>query len=411
MFSEQDSWGVLRPALLTTIITAGRVVGVRWLFCTFIGGFLLEFGLNWFGLREWSATEGRHWTERSAILYPLRAAAASNLFFSIPTIAGALALLYSSELWFLCALLGFLGAVAGSYFFDRGVYPKMTFAQWIRITVAHLVLQTTVVITLGAGTWLMPAAWTPRAWLTAAATMSLIAAGQFGFYVWLLRQLGLFRPATGRILDIVARVSARQNVPVRHVWVIDSVQYNAMAFVQTGDLGFTAPFIGEFPEEEIEPVVAHEIGHLKETPAQRASRLLMVAWVAPILFLRPLSSFFGPPGALAAIGLMVWVIRRLVRMVSRALEKRADQFAISDSASPTAYAKALEHLDRLNFTPAVLPVRTHSHPSLYDRMLACGLVPDFPRPDPPATQHWSSLLPAITAGILAAAALFKAFPQ
>jgi hypothetical protein len=64
-------------------------------------------------------------------------------------------------------------------------------------------------------------------------------------------------------------------------------------------------------------------------------------------------------------------------------EQRADRAESDAIADATAYAKSLTTLHQANLTPAVMPGK-QTHPHLYDRLLAGGVQPDFPRPRPPS---------------------------
>jgi hypothetical protein len=57
------------------------------------------------------------------------------------------------------------------------------------------------------------------------------------------------------------------------------------------------------------------------------------------------------------------------------------------------YAQALERLYEINQTPAVMPRRaTKIHPDLYDRMIAAGVTPDYPKPAPAKGLFWTTYL-------------------
>jgi hypothetical protein len=68
---------------------------------------------------------------------------------------------------------------------------------------------------------------------------------------------------------------------------------------------------------------------------------------------------------------------------SRRLEQRADRVEIEAIADAGAYALSLTKLHQANCAPAVTPGR-QTHPHLYDRLLAGGVSPDFPRPMAPS---------------------------
>ncbi len=66
------------------------------------------------------------------------------------------------------------------------------------------------------------------------------------------------------------------------------------------------------------------------------------------------------------------------------MEERADQLSARDAAESGTNARALEKIHRSWLLPVVMAGRTKSHPDLYDRMVADGVEPDYPRPPPPA---------------------------
>jgi Zn-dependent protease with chaperone function len=105
-------------------------------------------------------------------------------------------------------------------------------------------------------------------------------------------------------------------------------------------------------------------------------------FMLPYLFVRPVSQSVGAHAwlILPAISL---ALAYMVRIVGRRMEKRADKAAASQEESAGTYARALEKLYQKNQMPAVNESRRKTHPHLYDRMLAAGIQPDFPRPKPP----------------------------
>jgi hypothetical protein len=60
-------------------------------------------------------------------------------------------------------------------------------------------------------------------------------------------------------------------------------------------------------------------------------------------------------------------------------------------------------LHESNLVPAVMPGK-QTHPHLYDRLLAAGVQPDFPRP--PAPDRTRPLLATIATAVVAAVAFF-----
>jgi hypothetical protein len=74
---------------------------------------------------------------------------------------------------------------------------------------------------------------------------------------------------------------------------------------------------------------------------------------------------------------------RFVKWLSQRMEKRADELALKEQINEGVYARALEKLYRENLSPAVNVNNRQTHPHLYDRMIAAGITPDFPRPARP----------------------------
>ena len=110
-------------------------------------------------------------------------------------------------------------------------------------------------------------------------------------------------------------------------------------------------------------------------------RVLVAAALAPLALIVPLVAMFGAVGV-APIILWLVVLLRTWAYVSLRLELRADAAAHGDVGGET-YARALERLYEVNLIPAVIS-GTKTHPCLYDRMLAAGVEPSYPRPEPPA---------------------------
>jgi hypothetical protein len=74
----------------------------------------------------------------------------------------------------------------------------------------------------------------------------------------------------------------------------------------------------------------------------------------------------------------------LMPRLSRQLERRADRLATERETREGAYARALRKISEVNLTPLVEPGKGGTHPHVYDRLVAAGAPPDFPRPAPPS---------------------------
>jgi Zn-dependent protease with chaperone function len=198
------------------------------------------------------------------------------------------------------------------------------------------------------------------------------------------RWLGCVEPADDRLRSLVAAVEQRTGHSVRACWILRTRSANAFAMPWRNELGVTSGALEHLTDAELTAVLMHEFGHLRESGRSRLMRLGSVSPLLVLAVLQPVVSAFGGIGmgvlSVAALLLAGRIKRRL-----HGLELAADGHAHSHlgAAEVGDYARALEHLHRLGLIPAVLRGEHRSHPDLYDRMLAAGVVPDYPRPLPP----------------------------
>jgi Zn-dependent protease with chaperone function len=174
--------------------------------------------------------------------------------------------------------------------------------------------------------------------------------------------------------------------------VIRSDSVNALAMVRHGWIAFTRGALAKLTPAEITGIARHEIAHLKESPPDVFRRQLALVQVIPAFLLGPLIREFGSVAALVIAFGGTWFLRILLSGHSRRMEHRADSAAAGGDAE--TYTRALEKIHELELIPAVVGERGGSHPDLYDRMMAAGARPAYPRPDPP------NLLPARCARLL-----------
>ena len=107
----------------------------------------------------------------------------------------------------------------------------------------------------------------------------------------------------------------------------------------------------------------------------------------------PLTKYGGPVGTVTGLLLMFALVLGYQRFTRR-FEQRADRVEREAIADANAYMRSLVKLHQANLMPAVMP-GAQTHPHLYDRLLAGGIQPDFPRP--PAPSRAKPLLAALLA--------------
>lgn len=142
-----------------------------------------------------------------------------------------------------------------------------------------------------------------------------------------------------------------------------------------------------FSHEEIETVLAHELGHHR---ARHITKMLLISaagswialsfiawtsrgWVAR-LQLSGLSDIAGFPALLLALSVIGLLGLPLQNALSRAFEWEADRFAVSVTRAPTTFANALRKLGELNLADPAPPPWVewlfYDHPTIMKRIHA-----------------------------------------
>jgi STE24 endopeptidase len=238
--------------------------------------------------------------------------------------------------------------------------------------------------------------WSPdRWWLWAGGILTLgIVLLAAVVPVWLVplfyRLTPLEDPALGgRILALANRMGVRAAA----VAVADFSKKGRTANAAVVGLGRTRrilvsdTLLREFPVEEVEVVLAHELGHHARRHVAKGLVLqsgLLVAglWVVDQVLrtAAPRLGVAGPgdPAGLPLLALVVtglgFVSAPLVAAWSRGLEREADRVALDVTHAPDAFVAAMERLGRLNLAERqpgrVRELLFATHPSLEARIAA-----------------------------------------
>ncbi len=235
---------------------------------------------------------------------------------------------------------------------------------------------------------------TPRWWLAAAAVFfaGLVLRTAVA-PIWLLPLFYRLTPLEdGPLRDRLIALAARARVPVLGVWVGDQSRKSRTANGAVTGIGRTRRIVvwdtllTRFTPDEIEFVLAHEMGHHAHADVRRMLLLQGVLalgkfWVADRL-LRLGAGAWGwngiadPAGlpwlALTLMGLGL-VVAPVANAYSRRIECQADDFALGITRNIPAFAGAIERLATLNLAerrPGRLrELLLYTHPST-DRRLA-----------------------------------------
>ena len=229
----------------------------------------------------------------------------------------------------------------------------------------------------------LPDQWNLRAVLVIAAALFAYLWIQFGGWIKLGRFLRLLVPADGDIVEDAATLAQRWSRPSPTIWMFRWRKANALAFPFSNAIVVTEKLRTTLTRDEMNAVLAHELAHLCEDQTTRFMRLFTPLLLLPLFTISlwmPSIGWSGLIGCYAIIFLGFFVLRKR----SRRMEERADTFGKEAEKEAGVYPQALAKLYEANLVPAVMPGKRKVHPHLYDRLLAAGITPDYPRPKPPA---------------------------
>jgi STE24 endopeptidase len=193
------------------------------------------------------------------------------------------------------------------------------------------------------------------------------------------------------LVDRLMRLFQKAGTRVQGVYKFDMSRRTKSANAALTGLGSTRRIIlgdtllSEFTPDEIETVLAHELGHQvnRDIPLMivaQAALTLVGLWLAS-LGLRWGASLFGlaGPADIAAlpvfmlvIGLYGLVTMPLTNALSRWRERKADQYALETTHNAAAFASAMTRLANQNLSDADpeawVELLLYSHPALSKRI-------------------------------------------
>ena len=358
--------------------------------------------MNWLALIPWRRSVNQHWTERARACYPARVGA-SGLLLLLPVTMTMSALLWLPEdapHWMLLLLFSSTGALLGTLPMDREVFPRIGLRALLRASALAWPMQFFIwFIFLGAAA-IMPDEFNYQTLLICTAFVALLVLWQKKGGRWLAYKTGIMAPAPERLANIVRDTAARMNVTYKQLILLRTQSARAYAVPGNGTLMFTERLLEILSDDELAAVAAHELAHLTESPRSFLSRQMVRRAFWPWILIKPVVHTLGIWGYYLLLGISI-IVPRLYRRRSLGLEVRADKIAHAHESDPGTYARALAKLYEDNLMPAVSAKQKSTHPSLYDRMLAAGVTPDFPRPKPAKAVTWAGVLLGIVFGLLA----------
>jgi len=239
---------------------------------------------------------------------------------------------------------------------------------------------------LGAALRKWPQTW---AYYATAGTLPLLIAANVAVPVYVLPLFNTYVPLEGPLEQRLRALAARFGVGDAQILRMDMSKQTkkANAFVigigRTHRIVVADTLIDHFTPEEIEFVVAHELGHYVSKDTWRFIAVGQLAAGAAIFAARAALGNAPPeqiarPGTLAKIqfiaGALAQVLRPAIAAFSRSREWSADRFAVRATNDPLTGASAFRRLRDQNLAedeqPAWFEFLFSTHPSLKARIAA-----------------------------------------
>ena len=159
-----------------------------------------------------------------------------------------------------------------------------------------------------------------------------------------------------RVAPIVGRLAQKMNIPMPRLWLIPDPSPNAFATgrnPQHASVAFTAGILQAMSDDEIEGVVAHELGHVLHRDILISSVAATIA--TAITFLARMGFFFGgrrddeeEGGGWGGVLMLVLapIAAALIQMaISRSREFDADEASAKYTQNPRELISALQKLE------------------------------------------------------------------
>jgi STE24 endopeptidase len=232
----------------------------------------------------------------------------------------------------------------------------------------------------------------PRGWWAPAAGC-VVAVGVFSIWLYPVVIDPIFndfdRLPPGQLRSEVLELAERADLDVGEVYEVDASRRTTAANAYVGGLGQTKRVVlydnllEGFPPEQVEAVVAHELGHVKHRDVLRGLAWLALVAPAGTFLAQQLARRIRPggwerpgPDAIPALALSLALVSLAVgcasNVLSRQVEARADSFALDLTRDPTAQIALERELAVSNVSdpdpPELLHTLFGTHPTALERI-------------------------------------------
>jgi len=240
----------------------------------------------------------------------------------------------------------------------------------------------------------------PRTWWAwaAGAAAVLVVAGSFLWPVVLEPAFNQFTPMpAGQLRTELLDLARRNRTPVSDVLVADASRRTTALNAYVSGIGSTRRIVvydtvlKELPDDQIESIVAHELGHVSADDVLTgtlmgalgaAAGVALLGWLlsSPALLRRAGAQGAGDPRVvpllLALVALGTVLGGPVQNLVSRQIEARADLHALDLTRDPTTFVAMQRRLAESNLNQPQPPAVWHwlfgNHPTAAERIAMAG---------------------------------------
>jgi hypothetical protein len=210
-----------------------------------------------------------------------------------------------------------------------------------------------------------------------------MAFAAWGGGIWVAWMLGLARPALPRATHAADWAAERVGERAAAVFEILWPRVAVKTFIFSRYLVVTKAAAELLTDEELLALSIRELTFFKQ---QGLIGTLRVIDSAVIFFMLACTAIGATVSRNATwVGLVIgYSVAMLIRPLVRRAQLKADTMAANTAIDPASALRALERQYELNLTPVVAVSNRSRDAHLYDRMVAAGIVPAYPRPQPPS---------------------------
>lgn len=159
---------------------------------------------------------------------------------------------------------------------------------------------------------------------------------------------------SGELRDRIFALAGKAGVKLQQIYVLSAAQGQlANAFARSDNaVMLTASLLRHLSKREVDAIMAHEIGHLKEGHPQTRVRVTVATIVVANIVGASLSSMLNlEHWAPAVFSFSLAASIFVVHFLSRSNERHADSIAINLTGDPEAFITGLAKISRLNLMP------------------------------------------------------------